>query len=341
MNWKAFTISFIGVVIMVFVQHLSVVQQIVSPVPAKIDPFDAVTLRLEQKEHTYKVHKDSSLIETTYAGGEYDGATAYVVADYETGEVILEKNLSKQTPIASITKVMTAVVALDLASVDERFEVSAEAAAMEPSKIMIKKGQTFSLDELLHASLMASANDATEVIKQGIDQKYGDGVFIRAMNEKAKFLRMKNSRFTNAQGLDRGQHYSSVEDLVILSHYALENYPLIKEIVNKDFEDKLTQGNTYPEFFLNNWNGLLGVYPGVSGIKIGNTGKAGYTTSVVAERSGKKLIAITLDAPGVLERDSWTAQLLDTAFEKTAGLEPVNVTAKQLKEKYASWRIER
>lgn len=341
-KWKVFVISFVMVFVMVALPKLGITNSsnMMSPVPAKVDIFEQVRPKLEKFTNDFKLKKPNYLIPETRAASEYDQASAYAVIDMDTGEVILNKNLSKKLPIASITKIMTAVVALDLApSVNEEFTVSEKASEMVPTKVMLKPGEKVSLELLLKSALLASANDSSQVIKEGLDQLYGEQVFIEAMNEKAKFLGMNNSHFTNPQGFDDPNHYSSVEDLAILSNYALKNYPFIKEIVAKDYEDMNIQGEI--RFYLNNWNGLLGVYPGVSGIKIGNTGDAGYTTTVISERAGKRLFAVILGTPGVLERDLWTSQLLDTGFEMIAGLEPININEEQLRAKYASWKYER
>lgn len=312
----------------------------ISPLPTRVDVFEQITPKLERFKNDLTPKKQSSLIPLTHASGEYAQAAAYAVVDLDTAEVLVEKNFSKRLPIASITKVMTAVVALDLAtSLDQEFVVSEKASHMVPTKVMLKPGEKVSLELLLKSALLSSANDSAEVIKEGIDRMYKEPVFIKAMNEKAKFLGMKNSHFTNPQGLDDPDHYSSVEDLTVLAGYALKNYPIISEIVAKDYEDMNRDGEI--RFYLNNWNGLLGVYPGVKGIKIGNTGKAGYTTTVVSERAGKRLFAAILGTPGVLERDLWTSQLLDLGFSQVAGLEPINLSQAQLKAKYASWKYER
>jgi len=177
-----------------------------------------------------------------------------------------------------------------------------------------------------------------EVIREGVDHKYSDEVFIKAMNLKAEIIGLHNTHFQNPQGFDDKDNYSTVEDLAILSHYALNNYPLISQIVTKDYLFLNGNGN-HKQFDLYNWNGLLGVYPGVFGVKIGNTEAAGTTTVVASERNGKKLLAVLLGTSDVLDRDLKAAKLLDAAFEKTLGLEPVSITAQQLQHKYASWKF--
>ena len=317
--------------------HLS----LVTPLPTRSYAFDLIQPKLEQKEDNFRLKSGSSatniLIPDAKAAGEYDNARAYAVVDFDSGEVVASKKMATPVRIASLTKIMTAVVALDLASPDELVTVNQRGTEPEPSKIWVKVGQKYTVEELLNAMLLSSANDAAEVVKEGVNTKYGEPVFIDAMNAKAKFLGLKDTHFSNPQGFDTKGHYSSAEDLAILSHYALKNYPLIREIVSKEYEI-LPASTLHPEHYLNNWNGLLGVYPGVTGIKIGNTDEALTTTVVTSTRHGKTLIAVLLGAPGILERDMWTAQLLDYGFEKSAGLPPVEITKPMLRAKYATWR---
>ncbi len=310
----------------------------VSPITSEYNVIEMLRPRLQEKKLNFKLKKDLSLIPQSHAASTFDEAKAYGVVDLDTGEIIAEKGLSERLPIASLTKVMTAVVALDLVSPDESFYISKRAAAEIPTKIGVIPGQTMKLNELLHAILMTSANDAAEAIRDGIDRKYNqDGVFIEAMNIKAQAIGLKNSHFANPQGFDSPENYSSVEDLALLTQYALINYPLIAEIVKKDYQF-LAANYNHKQFDLYNWNGLIGVYPNTYGMKIGNTGKAGVTTIVVSEREGKRIVAIVLGAPGILKRDLWAADLLDLGFEQQLSLKPVKVTEKQLKAKYASWK---
>lgn len=97
------------------------------------------------------------------------------------------------------------------------------------------------------------------------------------------------------------------------------------------------QDDNHKQADLYNWNGLLGVYPGVKGVKIGNTEDAGYATTVLAEREGKKILVVLLGAPGVLQRDLWPSMLLDIGFEKL-GLKPIGITEDQLRAKYSTWK---
>ncbi|MDO8498297.1 MAG: D-alanyl-D-alanine carboxypeptidase family protein [bacterium] len=307
-----------------------------SPIPEKLNIFNFLKPKLEEKINNFQLQKETSFITSTYAAADYEEASAYIVVDSDSGEVLANKNLSQRLPVASLTKIMTAVIALDLSSPDETFTVPQRASLVEPTTIGVVPGERMTLQELLQASLMTSANDAVEVIREGVDQKYGQEVFVKAMNEKASILGLKDTHFQNPQGFDNPGQYSSVADLAVLSHYALTQYPLVSETAHKDYQF-LPADLDHKQFDLYNWNGLLDVYPGVSGLKIGNTDDAGYTTVVVSERDGHKLMVVLLGAPGVLERDLWASQLLDLGFGKF-NLSPVGITEAELRAKYATWK---
>jgi D-alanyl-D-alanine carboxypeptidase len=289
--------------------------------------------------NAFRLIRQQSFVSKAYATNQtevFDQATEYIAIDNQSGNILLEKNAQYPVSIASLTKIMTSVVALDLAKSTDSLTVSSHAANEIPTTIGVVAGQQMTVDELLHAVLMTSANDAAQAVKDGIDAKYGSPVFIAAMNEKAKFLGLKHTHFANPQGFDNKANYSSAEDLAVLTHYALTNYSEIASITRQDFLH-IDANTQHKQFDLNNWNGLLDVYPGVYGVKIGNTGGAGYTTVVGSQREGKDVLIILLNAPGILERDEWAAQLLDRAFGQF-GITPANITEDDLRAKYATWK---
>lgn len=336
-GWKIFLISLISVFIIVTLQYLGIKpMNIISPLPIKADILDSLRPKLEQKQNNYRLKKQTGLVEQSFAASDFDNASSYVVVDYDSGNILFDKSPSTKLSIASLTKLMTAVVALDLASPNNSFTVIPRATNIQPTIIGVKQGEVFTLEELLNAALLTSANDASEVIRGGIDQKYGDGTFVKAMNAKATYIGLQNTHFTNPQGFDIGDNYSSAEDLAILSHYALTNYPLIAQIVKKDFAS-LDQTQTHRQFNLPNWNGLLNVYPGTLGLKIGNTDLAGNTSIVLSQREGKKILAVLLGASSILNRDLWASELLDAGFEKSLGLPAIEVSEYQLRQKYLQW----
>lgn len=348
LNKKVFLITFLSMFIITSLHNLGVrlpqfqnikIQfKLLSPLPQKTDTLDLLVPKLEQKKMQFELKKDSLLIKNSYASTIFnaDNAKAYIVIDIDTGQILLQKNSGQREPIASLTKIMTAVTALDLASPGETFTIENKAAAEIPSIIGVSTGEKLTLTDLLKGVLLMSGNDAAEAIRNGIDDKYKDKLFIRAMNEKAAILGLTNSHFTTPQGFDYGNNYSSASDIAKLAVYAITEYPLINEIVKQDYLTIPANVN-HKEFKLTNWNGLLDVYPGTQGVKIGYTEDAGYTTVVFADRNDKKILVVLLGAPGILERDLWTAQLLDFAYQKTLGLQPMNISEDQLQAKYASW----
>ncbi len=340
LNWKVFWMTFIAMFIVTALKSLGIrPPQLISPIPIKADIFDKIRPKLDEKKNTYQLKTHPTFIEKAYADSVLgaDSTTAYVVTDFQTGEILAGKRINSQVPIASLTKIMTAVVALDLATPSELFPVSKKAENEIPSKIGVLPSDKLTLEELLNGMLLMSGNDAAEVIREGIDANYGDTVFIKAMNQKAALIGLKHTHFTNPQGFDNPYNYSSAEDLAVLTHYALTSYPLLASIVKKS-EERIPATSNHPhDFKLLNWNGLLGVYPNISGVKIGNTEQAGTTTVVTSQRGGKTILAVLLGAPGILERDLWASQLLDFGFQESLGLLPVSITEEQLREKYHTW----
>lgn len=302
-----------------------------------VDIFESeIKKKLHEVKNTFSLKTNNNpLIPKAHADASV-ASPSYVVIDYTTGETILDHNSSETRKVASLTKIMSAVVALDLANPSESFVVSEKAAHKIPTKIGVVPGQTMTLSELLEATLLTSANDAAEVIKEGIDTKYGEAVFIKAMNEKARFLGLSHTSFDNAQGFDGKNNYSTASDFAILSHYTMTHYPLFAEIVKKEYV--YLPKNTYHKAFdLVNWNGLIGVYPNIYGVKIGNTDEAGRTMVAISEREGHRVMAVVFGAESVLDRDMITAKLLDEGFEQKFGLPPINITEKQLLAKYVTW----
>lgn len=344
-NWRGFVLSFVLVMLMTIFQQLDFhpLEKILSPVSDEIrnsaNVMDEIVLpKLMQIKNSYRLKTSgNSIVPQAAAAPDLNlDVAAYLLVDFDSGDVLAEKNPEKILPIASLTKIMAAIVALDLSSPDEYFTVSDYASRQIPTRIGVIPGQELRLSELLDALLLTSANDAAQVIQEGIDSKYSKPVFIEAMNEKARIIGLHNTSFANPQGFDDPANYSTASDLAILSHYALSNYPEIEEIVKKDYTF-LPKDRHHKQFDLYNWNGLIGTYPAADGIKIGNTEEAGKTTIVRSNRGGKKLLAIILGANGLYERDLSAADLLDEGYKMTLNLPKIGLTKGELQKKYNSW----
>lgn len=304
---------------------------------AKIDRFQEILVKLEQYRNSYSLYRKPDFPLQLISDNDLSQLKSYIVTDYNSGNILAAKSESERIPIASLTKIMTAVVALDLAGKKDIFTATDRLTGMEPTVIGITPGEKLTLEELLHATLMTSANDAVEMIRDEIDRIYGYGTFIKAMNTKAAIIGLKDTHFDNPQGFD-GDNYSTGRDMAVLTHYALENYPDIAAIVKKDYVF-IPQTALHKQYDLYNWNGLLGVYPNVLGVKIGNTDSAGKTSIVVSERNGKKVLAVVLNASTILERDLSGGKLLDFGFQKLGINEFANITERQLQAKYATWKF--
>ncbi len=308
-----------------------------SPLPEKAtkvhaDGIERILPNLYKKENMVNLEKKSTMIDLDVA------AKAYMVVDMKDQSIISEKNSDTPLPVASLTKIMTAVVALDLASSDEYFTVSERASKIPPTKIGVVPGEKMQLSELLHAVLLTSANDATEVVREGIDTKYGESIFVRAMNEKAKILGLTSTHFVNPQGFDARGQLSSARDLAILSLYAMENYPEIRDIARKDYQF-LPESSFHKQFDLQNWNGLIGVYPNAFGLKTGITENAGNTTIVMASRDDTDILTVVLGTESIVARDLAAATLLDAGFAASSELSPIAVNESMLQARYGQWKF--
>ena len=146
---------------------------------------------------------------------------------------------------------------------------------------------------------------------------------------------MSHSHFVNPDGLDDQNQYSTLEDVARLVNNVQKNYPEILKAAQSDNQDIATS-SSHGFYYLPNWNGLLGVYPGVSGLKIAYTEEAGYSTIVTASRENMSVVAIVSGTDSYLERDRAAADLLDAAF-MTKGVLPVRVTTNMLNRRYKAW----
>lgn len=261
---------------------------------------------------------------------------SYIVVDKE-GDVVFAKNPDLKRSPASLTKLMTAMVVLDTASLSEVFTVPKEATNLEPTILIAEEGEKFTVQELLRASLIVSANDAAETLAWSVGRKLGGSreVFIKLMNEKAKNVGLSKTQFTNATGYDDEKQFSTARDLAKLAQYATTTYPAIAEIVKTE-SASIAKTREHKKYELPNWNSLLGVYPGVDGVKIGFTDEAGHVTIVTATREEERFLVVLLGAPDRRAKDLWVAELLNLAFEEK-GINKYRVTLDMLKKKSNEW----
>ncbi len=262
----------------------------------------------------------------------------YLVYNPNTSQVYLAKNHTKPISPGSFTKLLTTQVAFDIAQdEDQLFTATKTSIEKEPTILGLKVGEQVSLNDLVRASIATSANDAAATIAEGLASYYHQPLvyFIEQMNQKATMLGLKNSHFANPEGYDDDSQYSTLEDIFILVSNAQQNYPYILYSGKSDMEDIATS-SSHGRYYLPNWNGLLGVYPGVNGLKIAYTQKAGYSTIVTANRENIPVVVILQGAESIRERDLAAAALLDAAYMQER-LAPARITRSKVDKRYKRW----
>jgi D-alanyl-D-alanine carboxypeptidase (penicillin-binding protein 5/6) len=229
-------------------------------------------------------------------------AQSAILTDLDSGRILYEKNSGERRAIASITKIMTALVALEHCDLEELVTVSYESTITEGSSMYLKPGEILSMEELLYGLMLASGNDAALAVAQHCAGSVD--VFVGWMNEKARHLRMNDTQFKNPNGLDEEGHYSTAADMAKLTAAAMNNDAFVRIVSTKT----ITIGTRS----LKNHNKLLWEYEGILGVKTGYTGKAGRTLVSCASRDGQRLIAVTLS-----DRNDWAdhAFLFDYGFQ--------------------------
>jgi D-alanyl-D-alanine carboxypeptidase (penicillin-binding protein 5/6) len=237
-------------------------------------------------------------------------AEAAAMIDVASGRILYQKNGSKKMRIASLTKTMTAIVAIETANLQDVVTVPPEAVGVEGSSIYLKQGEKLTLEELLYGLMLRSGNDSAVAIAHHV----GGSVpgFVHLMNEKAALIGMTHTNFTNPHGLDdSNMHYSTAEDMVKLSAYALKN-PVFRQIVSTKVKNISWKGEKWDRR-LQNKNKMLHLYKGADGVKTGYTKLAKRCLASSATRDGRQLAVVTLNAP-----DDWndSMSLMDWGFSQ-------------------------
>ncbi|MGQ5712193.1 D-alanyl-D-alanine carboxypeptidase family protein [Desulforudis sp. DRI-14] len=244
------------------------------------------------------------------AQGPYLTARAAILIDVESGQVLFGKQETKRIHPASLTKVLTAIVALEEGDVNDVVKVSDRAASHARGSIInLRKGDVLTLDNLLKAAMVVSANDATIAIADHVAGDYDR--FIEWMNLKAQLLGACSSRFVNTHGLTHPNHYSTAYDLAQITRYALRNPDFARLASTR--ETTIMWENSDRQEHVHNTNRLLrgGWYDGCDGIKTGTTSAAGRCLIASATRNGRQLLAVVLHSDN---RYADAARLLDYGF---------------------------
>lgn len=237
---------------------------------------------------------------------------AAILVDEDSGTVLYEKNADARRPIASITKVMTLLLTFEALeagkiSLDDFVPVSEHAYHMGGSQIWLEPGEEMTLNDMLKAICISSANDAAVAVAEYVGGS--EPAFAEMMNARAAELGMTNTHFVNACGLDEPEHLSTARDVAVMSREMLLHHTEVRDYCSI-WMDTLRGGATQ----LVNTNKLLKSYSGITGLKTGTTGKAGVCISASAERDGLRLIAVVLGAASGKERFQAASTLLDYGF---------------------------
>ncbi len=238
-------------------------------------------------------------------------AKSAILLEPYTGKILYEQNADEKLPPASITKVMSLLLVMEaLERGDLALETvvyaSEHACSMGGSQIWLEPGEGMTVDELLKATVIASANDACVALGEAIAGS--EEGFVTLMNERAKSLGTNNTHFVNCTGLDADDHYTSAHDVAVMSAELIK-FPLIKKY-STVWMDSLRNG----ESELVNTNKLVRFYKGTTGLKTGTTSKAKYCLSATAERDGMELVAVVMAGDSSDDRFSGAKKMLDYGF---------------------------
>ena len=252
------------------------------------------------------------------SGGLALNCRAAVLIEPESGRVLYEKSPDEKMPIASITKLMTLLLTFEAVhggklTLDTLVPVSEHAYHMGGSQIWLEPGEQFTLDEMLRAICVSSANDAAVAVAELVGGS--EPAFVEQMNARAAELGMTNTTFRNACGLDTEGHLSTARDVAVLSCYILNTCPELLHYTGI-WTDSLRNGQTR----LVNTNKLLKRYSGITGLKTGTTSGAGVCISASAVRDGLILIAVILGSPSSADRFNAATTLLDYGFANYAAV---------------------
>lgn len=235
-------------------------------------------------------------------------ATSAILMDMDSGRILYGKDIRNERTVASISKIMTAIVAIEQKDIKEKVTVGSEIKDAYGSGIYIKEGEVLTLEDLLYGLMLRSGNDAALAIAKYV----GGSVekFVDMMNQKCKELNMTQSTFNNPSGLDQEKgNYSTAYDMALLTSYAYQNETFRKIIQTKTYKLSTNKNN----YLWNNKHKLLNRYPYTTGGKTGFTEKARRTLVTTASKDGLNLVVVTLN-----DGNDWAdhVNLFDYGFEQ-------------------------
>ena len=276
-----------------------------------------VTLTPEQQRLQKIALIDTTTLQTIVCLDSIEGydrlaeisAEAWMLIDDSTGLVISQKNATRQLCMASITKMMTCLLALEKGNLADTLYITEDVYVAKDSRVRL--GDGFRLDDLIHEMMLISDNDAAYAIAKHIGN--GDTLtFCDMMNQKAVYLGMDSTHFANPNGVPNIHNYSCSSDLVKLSRYAMRDSVFAQIVGTVEKDIPLTDGRHMP---CRNTNALLMTYEGCIGIKTGFTRQAGNCLASVATRDGVTLYLVLLNSRSMSSRFTESALLLDYGFK--------------------------
>lgn len=243
-----------------------------------------------------------------------------LLMDSESGEILYEFNSHEKMPMASVTKIMTMLIAMEEIhngnlKYSDIITASAYAKSMGGSTIFLDEGEQMNVEEILKGIAVSSGNDACVALAEHISGSCD--AFVTRMNETAKKLGMVNTNFVNCNGLDAPNHYSTANDIAIMSRELMKYSDIFR--FTTIWMDSLRNG----QFTLSNTNKLIRFYPGATGLKTGSTSQAGFCISATAKRNNLHLISVIMNSPTSKERQKDASELLNYGFENYAAEFPV------------------
>jgi serine-type D-Ala-D-Ala carboxypeptidase (penicillin-binding protein 5/6) len=250
-----------------------------------------------------------------------------VLIEARSGRVLFQKNAHERRNPASVTKIMTLIVAFDAlrdgkVTMADKVTISDEAAKQIGTIIFADTGETFALADLLKSVAVGSANDAAVAVAEQVVGSVE--AFVQQMNAKAKALGMHDTQFQNPTGLSAEGHFTSAYDIAVMSRYAALNYPELIKLTSIYGEDlQVPWRNNGPTFRLWNNNKLLTWFPGADGLKTGWTEAAGYCLAATAKRGDVRMISVIMGAETWKKRNAEAAKLLEYGFSNYTSVELV------------------
>ncbi|MBI3341709.1 D-alanyl-D-alanine carboxypeptidase [Candidatus Curtissbacteria bacterium] len=237
-------------------------------------------------------------------------ANSAILVNYDTNEIIFSKNMHGRQPVASTVKIMTALLALEANKLNDLYLVPESATKIGEDSMLLKTAEKLTMRDILYGLMLVSGNDAAATIGQNVSGNQDK--FVNLMNDRAKQLGAKDTKYINPSGLDEDgkTQYSSAYDLAIIAHYLWENYPAIRDI-SSTYHYLIPASSDHQDYELYNGTNLLTTYPGVRGIKPGFTWDAGWCLVTYVENNGKRFIGVVL---GSQDRRGEMKEVLDYGY---------------------------